>query len=280
MRVGFQGEPGAYSEEALLDIFPSAQPVGYLWFDELFETLTSGEVERIVLPVENTIGGIVQEASDLLWTTPGIRVVAEHVHPVRHCLLGRAGEAVTRALSHPQALLQCRAYLARHGIQAESYTDTAGAARRVAESHAPGLAAIASRAAAQRYGLDVLDENIQDDRSNRTRFYVVEAALPERPVVPVPGSRLKSSLAFVVKHVPGSLAVALVVLASKGVNLTRADSRPLFDRPFEYRFYVDFEAPDAAVTNSALEDLEAHAAEVRLFGSFPIAQPFPHDAPA
>jgi prephenate dehydratase len=269
VRIAYQGEPGAYSDEAVTALFPGAEAVGLPTFRQTFEALVESVVDGAVLPVENTSAGVVQEVSDLLWDKPGLRVVREHVQPVRHCLLGWPGP-VERALSHPQALAQCDGYLHSHNIRSVAYHDTAGAARQVAESREPGTAAIASRAAAERYGLLVLDAEIQDDSENRTRFVVVERGHAARPKEAGPAH--KCSLAFVASHRPGSLAQALDCFARRGVNLTRLDSRPMRGRPFEYRFYLDFAVngnPGAA--EAALGDLEEACAAVRLFGTFPAA---------
>jgi prephenate dehydratase len=274
MKVAYQGEPGAYSDEAVSALFPDAQAVGCATFRQTFEALEMGAVDAAVLPVENSSAGVVQEVSDLLWETraaaPGLRVVREHVQPVRHCLLGWPGP-VERALSHPQALAQCDRYLHARQIRSVAFHDTAGAARAVAEQRQPGTAAIASKAAATRYGLYVLAEAIQDDTENRTRFVVVENGGPARPRDGQSG--WKSSIAFVTAHRPGSLAHALDCFARRGVNLTRLDSRPMLGRPFEYRFYLDFsingEASSAAQAEAALSDLEEASAEIKLFGTYP-----------
>lgn len=271
MSVGYQGEPGAYSEEAAQVLFPGVPAVGFRAFQLVFDALAAGAIERAVLPVENTLGGIVQEVNDCLWETAGMRVVAERIHPVRHCLLGRAGDTIVRAVSHPQALAQTRGWLHAHGIEAVTGEDTAGSARQLAEHPEPGTAAIASRAAGRRYGLDVLAEDIQDDDSNRTRFLVVEPGTPARPEAG--GAGWRTSLAFVTGHVPGSLVAALRSLSQEGVNLTRLDSRPFVGRPFEYRFYLDYDMPSAAAGESALCALERAAHTVRLFGSYPAAEP-------
>jgi prephenate dehydratase len=270
VKVAYQGEPGAYSDEAVTALFPDAEAVGFATFRLTFEALTMGAVDAAVLPVENSSAGVVQEVSDLLWDQPGLRVVREHVHPVRHCLLGWPGP-VERALSHPQALAQCDAYLHSRQIRPVTYHDTAGAARAVAEQRQPGTAAIASKAAARRYGLYVLAESIQDDSENRTRFVVVERGQPARPGEAGVGH--KSSLAFVAAHRPGSLSQALDCFARRGVNLTRLDSRPMRGRPFEYRFYLDFAVNgNAGAAEAALNDLEEASAEVRLFGTYPAGQ--------
>src|SRR5712692_5709640 len=266
-RVGYQGEPGAYSEEAAIAVLPQATTVGFPTFTRAFDALDSREVDAAVLPVENSLGGVVQEVNDLLWERSGVRVSGEVIHPVRHCLLGR-GEPVVRALSHPQALLQCRRFLEARNIQAVSFHDTAGAARAVAEGMVMGSAAIASAAAARRYGLKILAEGIQDDDSNQTRFVIADRGPAARPGA---HGLSKASLAFIGAHKPGSLVAALQCLSERGINLTRLDSRPLPDRPWQYRFYVDFEVDDPASANAALEALKQQTTEVKLFGTYPAA---------
>jgi len=269
VRIAYQGEPGAYSDEAVAALFPGADAVGYATFRLTFEALAIGAVDSAVLPVENTSAGIVQEVSDLLWELPDLRVVREHVLPVKHCLLGWPGP-VERALSHPQALAQCSRYLHSRQIKPVAFHDTAGAARAVGEQRQPGTAAIASKAAAARYGLYVLAESIQDDSENQTRFVVVEKGTPTRPRDGASAS--KCSLAFVAAHRPGSLAHALDCFARRNVNLTRLDSRPILGHPFEYRFYLDFSINGEASPQSAeaaLNDLEEAAAEIKLFGTYP-----------
>ena len=266
-RVGYQGEPGAYSEEAALAALPEATTIGFPTFSRVFDAVASREIDAAVLPVENSLGGIVQEVNDLLWERSGLRISRELVHPVRHCLLGR-GEPVVRALSHPQALMQCRRFLDARHIQAVTFHDTAGAARAVAEGMVVGSAAIASAAAARRYGLKIIAEGIQDDDSNQTRFVIVDRGQVARPGAP---GLTKASLAFPVSHKPGSLVAALQCFSERGINLTRLDSRPVPDRPWQYRFYVDFEVKDPETANAALEALQLEATEVKLFGTYPAA---------
>jgi len=279
LRVGFQGEPGAYSEEAALLLFPGAETAGHPSFRLAFEALSGCAVDACVLPVENSLGGIVQEVNDYLWefhpaadaagARTGLRVTRELVHPVIHCLVGRRDAPIARAMSHPQALAQCRRWLHARGIEEVTAQDTAGSARWLAENPTPGLAAIASAAAAGRYELEVLAEGIQDDLSNRTRFLVVDRGTPARPADCAGGCR--SSLAMVTGHKPGSLVEALQCFSQRGVNLSRLDSRPIAEQPFQYRFYVDFEVGEAGAAEAALAELESVAAEVRLFGTYPAA---------
>jgi len=266
-RVGYQGEPGAYSEEATLAILPAVVTVGYPTFSRAFDAVAQREVDAAVVPVENSLGGIVQEVNDLLWERSGLRISGEVIRPVRHCLLGR-GEPVVRALSHPQALLQCRRFLEARQIQAVTFHDTAAAARAVAEGMVVGSAAIASAAAAHRYGLKILAEGIQDDDSNQTRFLIIDRGPAARPGA---DGLTKASLAFIGSHKPGSLVAALQCLSERGINLTRLDSRPMPDRPWQYRFYVDFEIADPAAANAALEALRGETTEIKLMGTYPAA---------
>jgi prephenate dehydratase len=264
-RIGYQGEPGAYSEEATRVMFPDADVRGHRTFGLAFDALRDGAIDVAVLPVENTLGGIVQEVNDGLWETSGLRITGQYVHPIVHCLIGRAGDTIVRARSHPQALSQCRHWLHQRGIEAVAGHDTAGSVRELADRPEPGTAAVASAAAARRYGLDVLAEGIQDDDSNRTRFLVVDRGAPTRPGDGHQGDRC--SLAFVTAHRPGSLHAAMGCF--RDVNLTRLDSRPSAGRPFEYRFYLDFDLADPQVAERSLRELERQAMEVRLFGTFP-----------
>jgi len=220
-----------------------------------------------VLPVENTLGGIVQEVNDLLWEMRGVRITAEHAHPIRHCLIGSEGDTVRRALSHPQALAQTRLWLEAHAIEPVPFHDTAGAVRHLALEPTPGLGAIAAARAAHIYGLAVLADGIQDDDSNQTRFLLLEPGIPARPAEV--GGPAKLSLCFIAAHAPGSLVAALQCFAQRGVNLSRLESRPIAERPFEYRFFLDAQVDDSGLCEAALVDLESCAREVRVFGTYP-----------
>jgi prephenate dehydratase len=267
--IVYQGEPGAYSDEAAQLLFPGLPTRGRASFQEVFAELDSKRGAAAVLPVENSLAGVVQEVSALLWIHSGVTVVAEHVAPIRHHLLGRDGAPVTRALSHPQALAQCARWLREHGITPVAFHDTAGAAREVAERGAPGDGAIASRLAADRYGLVVLESDVADDPSTRTRFLVIERSEGSSPVL---SGAAKFSLGFVAEHRPGGLARVLEVFARNGMNLTRLDSRPIPDQPFHYRFYADVELPDASQYPSLIRDLGAVTSELRPFGVYRPAQ--------
>lgn len=228
--------------------------------------MEAGDAEAAVLPVENSVAGVVQEVSDQLWAHPGLAVVQEHISPIRHHLLSRGEGPVRRALSHPQALAQCARWLADHQITPVPVHDTAGAAREIAERGGPADGAIASRAAADRYHLQVVAADIADQPSNRTRFLVVR-----RGPQAAPGSGpAKLALGLVAEHRPGGLAQVLQVFASNEVNLTRLDSRPVPQQPFNYRFYVDAELADVQQLPALVAALTSATAELRLFGAYPL----------
>ncbi|MHB1526082.1 MAG: prephenate dehydratase [Candidatus Dormibacteria bacterium] len=264
--IVYQGEPGAYSDEAAQLLFPGATATGLATFAEAFAEVSAGRAAAAVVPVENSLAGVVQEVSDLLWAHSELAAVAEHVAPIRHHLLSRDGMPVRRALSHPQALAQCARWLREHQIQPAAFHDTAGAAREIAERGLPGDGAIASRAAANRYGLVVLASDVADEATNRTRFLVIQRAGDTAPPPPGPA---KFSLGFVTAHRPGGLARVLEVIARNNINLTRLDSRPIPHEPFRYRFYADLELADAAQMGDLLQALRAATAELRPFGLYP-----------
>jgi arogenate/prephenate dehydratase len=198
---------------------------------------------------------------------------------VRHCLLalpGQSKEDIVRAQSHPQALSQCDGYLTALGVVKEAVDDTAGAAAAISAAGQMGVAAVASRRAAELYGMDVLDEDIQDDKSNVTRFL----ALAREPILPRPGIPYKTSIAFSMKEESGSLFKALACFALRDINLTKVESRPMRWNPvtqqdnktmqFSYLFYVDFEASMADENaQNALRQLQEKSTFLRVLGSYP-----------
>lgn len=263
LEVLYQGEPGAYSEEAAQRLFPAVPATGSPTFAAAFSGLRAGRAA--VLPVENSLGGVVQEVSDLLWGHPEVVVLGEHILPVRHQLLTASQAPVRRALSHPQALAQCAGFLAARGIEPVPYPDTAGAARWVSQHRLPGEAAIASAAAAARYDLRVAADDIADRASNRTRFLV--CAPGSLRLMPT-GHPAKLSLGFVTAHRPGALAAVLLECSQRGLNLSRLDSRPIPDLPFEYRFYADLELDPGEDCSQLLSALEGITSELRVFGLY------------
>ena len=273
--VAFQGELGAFSEEAVHRFFgDSVEPVPSRGFAEVGDAVVAGTVDFGLLPIENSLAGSVVGSYDVL-ARGGLEVLGEVVTPIHHCLLalpGTALEKITHVLSHPVALAQCQRFLQTHpSMEAVVFYDTAGAAREVALAADPRRAAIAGRGAATRYGLEVLAGDIEDRTDNQTRFLVV--ARPESQLPwdqPGSGAR-KTALLVEVKNAPGSLVHLLVPFARRGINLSKIESRP-GSEPWSYRFFIELEtdasAPEA---RDALEEAARHAARLQLLGSFPKA---------
>ncbi len=269
-RVAFQGEAGAFSEDAALAFFGGrAVAVPRRDFEAVGAAVAEGAVEYGVLPVENSLAGSVVAAYDIL-SRGRLTIVGEVVRPIRHCLLGVPGAEpaeVRRIISHPVALAQCTRFLAVGSAEAVAVYDTAGAAREVAERGDPTLAAVAGRCAAERYGLAVLADGIQDRQDNQTRFFLVAAA-SARPVPSAPTDARKMVILLETEDRPGALVGALVPFALNGINLTRLESRPA-DRPWRYRFFLELSA-DAAdpAAARAIEEARDRALSLRLLGSF------------
>jgi prephenate dehydratase len=235
MKVGYQGEQHSYSFQAVRDVFPAAQPVGFPSFAAAFEALATGSVERLVLPIENSTTGSVLPVLDRLVAAPAA-IVAEHLVEVRHAILGIPGTPlplVKRVLSHAEALSQAEEQLLARGWEPVPVHDTAGAVRRVAEDGNPAQVALAPQRAAEVHGLEVLLTDVIDRQHNTTRFVVLEPGDPQ-----VDPDDDKTSIMFETAHQPGALALALSELGLRGANLTRIESRP-GEEPWSYRFHVD-----------------------------------------
>jgi prephenate dehydratase len=267
--VAYQGEPGAYSQEAIYQHFgPGVDTLACHSFVDIFQAVETGGAKAGLLPVENSQAGSINQAFDLL-LDHDLRVIGEVKLRVRHCLLAAPSTPVAeirRVHSHPQALAQCERYIRNRGWQAFPAYDTAGAARELAEAPEPESAAIASALAGKTYGLEVLDAGIEDSPDNTTRFFLLGREEPP------PARYNKTSIVFATLHTPGALYNVLGELASRGINLTKIESRPRRNRPWHYVFYVDLEGhwQDAAV-HRALVGLLARTAFVKLLGSYPAA---------
>lgn len=268
-RIAFQGELGAYSEEALLLSHPEAEPQPHREFRAVVEAVLARHAELGLLPIENSLVGSIATNFDLI-AESGLAVVGEVVSAVHHCLLGVPGatrDAVRRVLSHPVALAQCERFLRTlAGVEVVAFYDTAGAAAEVARRGDRSLAAIAGVLAANRYRLAILAERIEDEPHNQTRFLVVAL----EPAPPPPGVPAKTTLLLKLPHRPGTLARALAPIAAAGLNLTKLESRPDRTTPWEYLFYLDVEAraADPAMAG-AIRELEAQGAVVIVLGDYP-----------
>lgn len=267
--VAFQGAPGAYSHQATRELFPDAPALPCASFEDAIEAVQSGRVGRAVIPIENSLHGRVADIHFLL-PESGLHIIAEHFVRVRHCLMARGEQrALREVISHPQALGQCRIRLRDWGIAPSSYFDTAAAAAEVAGLDDAGMGAIASRLAAELYGLTVFAEGIEDADHNTTRFVV----LAREAVAPPPGVAVMTSLNFEVKNVPAALFKALGGFATNGINITKLESY-LRDGSFAAaEFYAEIVgAPADPGCERALAELAFHTKWVRLLGTYPQAR--------
>lgn len=272
MKAAFQGIKGAYSELAIYRFFGrSVETVSCDSFDEVFGAVLSKQVDYGMVPVENTIAGSIVENYDLMLASD-ITVVAEVYQPIRHCLLAAPDVslgAVRKAFSHPHALKQCKDFLKQHEIVAQPLYDTAGAARQVAEWHRPDCAAIASKLCAEIYNMSILESNIQSNSSNTTRFFAIVAD----DNVPEKIREEKTTIAFATKHAPGALVDALKIFQKHRLNLTRLESRPIPENPWEYVFYADFEGGlSEPASQRAVQELQLQAAFVKVLGSYAMGE--------
>ncbi len=267
-RIAFQGIPGAYSEQAIRQHFGDDVAVYPCRdFAELFKRINQNKVVKYgLLPVENALAGAVNQAYELLMDYD-LRIQAEVILHVRHNLMVPTGlkmADVKYVISHPQALAQCDKFLKRYGFEPVPTFDTAGAARDLAKSKAPNTAAIASKIAAKLYDLEILAPEIEDVAFNFTRFFVLGHDNPE------PSEFNKTSLVFATRHQPAALYECLGVFARHNLNLTKIESRPRRNRPWEPVFYLDFEGhwQDSNVQDALVKLLQL-ASFVKMLGSYP-----------
>lgn len=269
MRVAYQGVPGAYSEAAVLQRWgDAAEPLPKPYLEDVFDAVEAGDMDAGLVPVENTIEGSITRTYDLLYER-SLKILGEAVFRVRHCLIAlpsvEPGD-VKRVYSHPQALGQTRAYLASHGYTPVGYHDTAGAVKMIRDEGLRDSAAVASRRAAVLYGMSILAEGIEDNLENYTRFLHIGREETR------PTGRDKTSISFTLKHEPGALAAAHSVLSNRGINVSKIETRPIAGKPWEYRFFVDFEGHTGdPLCAEALRELAAHTDSLRVLGSYPRA---------
>jgi len=270
--VMYSGEPGAYAEDAVLEAFGDVERGGVAGFRGVFESVASGSASVAIIPIENLVGGTVRENLDLL-LEHDLVVVGEVVVPVRLCLAALAGqrlEDIERVYSHIQALGQAERFLRARGWELLTTYNTAGAGRRIVDTGERGAAAVLSPRAARALGLEVLADDVADVPDNRTRFLAIARPGAELPTWRAPmASGRRTLLAFGVRNEPGRLLAALRVFASRGLNLSRLESRPSRAGRWEYVFWADLDAdasePDAA---AALDELRREAGMVRVLGSY------------
>ena len=272
-RVGFQGELGAFSQEAARRLLgENIQVVPFQRFEEVFRALDEGQTDAAVIPIENTLAGSVHENYDHLLRFH-FRIVGETNVRIVHNLIVAPGvrfRDIRRVYSHPVALNQCLNFFARHPrIEKVIHYDTAGSVKMVMAENLRDAGAIASEVAASIYGAAILKREIEDDRRNYTRFFLLNG---KRRVPPAPrkAKEWKTSLVFSTRNAPGALFRAMSAFALRDLNLTKIESRPLRGKPWEYLFYLDLlgRESDPRVQN-ALRHLGEIADFLRVLGSYP-----------
>jgi prephenate dehydratase len=264
VRLAYQGEPGAYSEAAALQYGgPQAETLPCKSFEDVFDAVSRKKATHGVVPLENSIGGTIHRNYDLL-LDHDLTISGEVELDVVHCLQALPGtklEDVKVVYSHPQALAQCERYLKDLGASVEAVYDTAGGAKLVSEKKLAGAAALASRRAADVFGLEVLQEAVQDYEFNITRFAIIGGAPP--------ADANKTTIVFALPSTPGALFKALSVFALRDINLTKLESRPMRGRPWEYLFYVEVDAPRSDLGCArALTHLAEFARWTRVLGTY------------
>jgi prephenate dehydratase len=269
LRVAFQGERGAYSEAAAVAFFgDSIEPLPCPDFDTVFESVTGGQAQRGVLPVENSLAGSIHRNYDLLLRYD-LSIVGEVQMLIAHQLIALPGVTladVKKVYSHPQALAQCERSVSRllpHAERIPAY-DTAGSVKMLKEEHITDGAGLASRRAAEIYGMNILQADLQDNAENYTRFVVVA----REPIMPE--GEAKTTIVFAMENIPGSLFKSLAVFALRDIDLTKIESRPLQGKRWQYFFYIDFIGSQYEErSRNALNHLQEITSYFKILGSYP-----------
>lgn len=268
--VAFQGEVGAYSEEAALQFFgPSTTTKPYESLDEVFKVVEQDEVQFGIVPVENSLEGSISLVYDLLLDS-SLKVCGETELRVSHCLIGSPEarlDLIKRVYSHPQALGQCKTFLKHLGCELIPTYDTAGSVKMIKEKAITNGAAIASARAAEIYKMKIIASEIEDNPNNFTRFFIL--AKEDSP----PSGNDKTSIVFSVKHRPRALHEFIKEFAVRNINLTKIESRPTRQKPWEYNFYLDFEGHrEDKAPREVLENLDRTSLFLKILGSYPRAK--------
>jgi prephenate dehydratase len=272
MRIAFQGEPGAFSEEAALQLLgPAITPVPRPTFDSAFRSIEEGAADALLAPVENSLAGSVVRVYDLLLASR-LAIVAETILPIQHRLIACPGatlDSIRSVASHPMALAQCEHFFVAHPqLKRVPAEDTAGSVREVLARGDKTSAAIAGRRAAEHYGGVILASDIQDDTENFTRFFLLRPAAEAAAHAP---DAHKMSIALRLAHRPGALLASLEPFSRLGVNLLKIESRPIHGRPWEYQFFIDVEADSSSQLESALAEVRLATSDLRVLGLYPAA---------
>jgi prephenate dehydratase len=283
MKVAIQGELGSFSHEAAQRMLPRCTVVPCARSAEVFDGVERGSVAAAVIPIENSLAGTVAEHADLL-VERDVSILRDFHLRIVHNVIAAPGvklSSLRRVLSHPVALDQCRDFFRRHPqIEPVPFYDTAGSVKHVISNRLKDAAGIAGRQAAREYAGKILQAGIEDDRSNFTRFFLIRksrsnATLRKRNApsqhAQIPRGANKTSIAFKVKNVPGSLFKSLSVFALRDISLSKIESRPMRGRPWEYVFYVDYLRGDDEAARNALRHLGEVADFVKVLGIYPSA---------
>jgi len=271
-KIAFQGEPGAFSHAAAANVFPHDEAIGCVTFEETINAVQTGKADFGVVPVENSLYGRITDIHHLL-PESGLYIIGETFLRVEMNLLGVPGsrlEDIKSVQSLSVALGQCRRFIAENGFKTINGVDTAGSAREIAQKGDKSVAAIASKFAAEIYGLDVLAENIEDASHNTTRFLVLSRQQQDAPA----GGKVKTTFVFRVRNVPAALYKAMGGFATNGVNMTKLESYMVGGAFTATQFYADIEGhPSDIGVQHAFEELRFFTDHFRLLGVYPAAQP-------
>jgi prephenate dehydratase len=265
--VAFQGAPGAFSHRAAIEVLPDGLPLPCYSFEDALDAVREGRAGSAIIPIENSQNGRVADIHFLL-PESGLSIVGEHFLDIHACLMGLGHGPFTIAYSHPQLLGQSRHYLRKRGIVPLSYADTAGAAAYVAELGDPTVAALAPKIAAELYGLDVVEENVEDAHDNTTRF----VRLARKPLDPatITGEAITTFI-FEVRNIPAALYKALGGFATNGINMTKLESYQKGASFAATTFFCDVVGkPGDRPLDLALEELAFFANNLRILGTYPL----------
>ncbi|MCJ7522318.1 MAG: prephenate dehydratase [Dehalococcoidia bacterium] len=265
-RVAYQGERGAYSEDAVVRFFGDVELLPCRTIRDVFQIVAGDRADFGVVPVENSQAGSINETYDLLLKFD-LNICGEIALEVNHCLMAPPGESldsIKTVYSHPQALAQCEEFLRKLDAEIIPSYDTAGSAKLIKEKSLVHCAAVASKRVAEIYQMQTLAEDIQTIHDNYTKFFVISKKKAER------AKQNKTSLVFATKNAPGALHDCLGAFATRGINLTKLESRPSKDQPWEYVFYVDLEGHmEDDICSQALQDLKGITSFIKILGSYP-----------
>lgn len=272
-KIIFQGERGANSDLACREAYPDYEPVPAATFEDCFTALESGDVDLGMIPIENSVAGRVADIHHLM-PTAKLHIIGEWFLPIRNQLMAPKGATlatIKSVQSHVMALGQCRNVIRELKLKPVVAADTAGSAREISEANDPTRAAIASRLAAEIYGLDILKENVEDESNSTTRFVVLS---PEKKWAKPGNGKVITTFVFRVRNLPAALYKAMGGFATNGVNMTKLESYMVGGNFFATQFYADVEGhPDDTALVHALEELAFFSKELRVLGVYP-AHPY------